>query len=1003
MDRAYEKIFVAASIPVLRIAAGSQVVSANPAFLRRYGYTPSDFDHSPSLDRCISRDSDDAPTGLVFAGNGDAFMVSFEEIELATESLLIVDDGKGGSPIEERPAPASAEVLALFIEYAPAAIAMFDRNMCYVAASRKWIDDYHLDASTLVGLAHYEVFPEIGEKWKSVHRRGLDGEVLRCEEDPFARSDGSVQWIRWEVRPWRDNEGMVGGILIFSEDISALKNAEVEQSRLAGALRLMHEISVLNASEPDRWTFLGNICNLLAGSGEYAGAWIGYLEGERRLRLGGLAGRAFDAQSVSAIVKGPTLPRCCDLVLSEGTPLLIRDPSRECTGCNAVGIECGSSALAAPLRFRNHEYGVLVASTAAIIDKSGKELELFGEIAESIALALHAREIEDEQGRTSRALIESEVLFRGIFDQAAIGIGELDAEGKWLRVNRKFAEMLGYSHDELQGRGYRQLMKPDEAERILDALTSLGCGEVREVMLESSFETRSGINLPVSIAISLTKLSSQSPNRYTFVAADISGRKKAEAERQESRSKLKAAIESIADAISISDASGNFIDFNEAFATFHRFSSKEECAGTFAAYPGILDVSLEDGNLATVDQWAVPRALRGEIGTNVIYNLRRKDTGESWVGSYSFAPIRDEYGNMVGSIVVARDVTERLRTIEALIESERRFSRIFNSSPAAITISRFSDGTFLDVNDAYLRLFGFGRKEVVGSNAIKLQIWSTGQRSEIVLPLREKRHVDGAQVTARTKQGEIKHLLASLEMVDLNNEPCVLSILVDITERKQAEERLSRSLQEKDALLRELYHRTKNNMAVIIAMLDLQAAIIGDDNLTAAFTAAERRIQSMAIVHQKLYEAMDLSRINLGSYIRDLVEYARQSYCQTTSKVEIVEELQDVGILIDSAVPCSLVLNELLSNAFLHAFPGGRSGTIRVGLRKDEDDTIEIMVEDDGVGLPAGFDWQQGGQFGLQTVLNLGSYQLHGDISLASGSGVAWRVRFKDNLYQPRV
>ena len=161
--------------------------------------------------------------------------------------------------------------------------------------------------------------------------------------------------------------------------------------------------------------------------------------------------------------------------------------------------------------------------------------------------------------------------------------------------------------------------------------------------------------------------------------ADITERKHAEEALRESRTKLEAALESMTDAVFISDAEGNFIDFNQEFATFHRFNNKEEAARTFAEYPEILDVFFADGKPAPVDQWAVPRALRGERVTNAVYILRRKDTGETWVGSYSFAPIRDEDGTIIGSVVIGRDITEQKRAEDALRDSEARFSAMANN------------------------------------------------------------------------------------------------------------------------------------------------------------------------------------------------------------------------------------------------------------------------------------------------------------------------------------
>ena len=120
----------------------------------------------------------------------------------------------------------SEEQLRLFIEHAPASLAMFDQKMRYISVSRRWLRDYNLGGRDLTGLSHYEVFPEITDYWKRVHQRGLDGEVVRADTDRFERADGSIQWLRWEVLPWRDVSGEVAGIVVFTEDISELKQAE---------------------------------------------------------------------------------------------------------------------------------------------------------------------------------------------------------------------------------------------------------------------------------------------------------------------------------------------------------------------------------------------------------------------------------------------------------------------------------------------------------------------------------------------------------------------------------------------------------------------------------------------------------------------------------------------------------------------------------------------------------------------------------------------------------
>ncbi|MGE0814990.1 MAG: PAS domain-containing protein [Vicinamibacterales bacterium] len=135
------------------------------------------------------------------------------------------DHGEGG----RRPDPAfAAPNLQRFVEDAPTAMAMFDRDVRYLAASRRWIADYQLQSTALIGRSHYEIFPEIPERWRQVHERALAGEVVRASDDAFVRENGDTQWLNWEVRPWFESAGTVGGIVMFAEDVTARKRAELE-------------------------------------------------------------------------------------------------------------------------------------------------------------------------------------------------------------------------------------------------------------------------------------------------------------------------------------------------------------------------------------------------------------------------------------------------------------------------------------------------------------------------------------------------------------------------------------------------------------------------------------------------------------------------------------------------------------------------------------------------------------------------------------------------------
>src|SRR5688572_19386350 len=137
----------------------------------------------------------------------------------------------------------SSELLHLFIDQAPVAIAMFDRDMCYIAASRRWVSYYGLEGRKLRGLCHYDVFPDIPDRWREIHGRCLGGEVISAEEDRYDRAGGEVQWLRWEVRPWCRGDGSIGGLTIFAEDITR---------RIEDSMRAKAHILQLNAQLEQR-------------------------------------------------------------------------------------------------------------------------------------------------------------------------------------------------------------------------------------------------------------------------------------------------------------------------------------------------------------------------------------------------------------------------------------------------------------------------------------------------------------------------------------------------------------------------------------------------------------------------------------------------------------------------------------------------------------------------------------------------------------------------------
>jgi PAS domain S-box-containing protein/excisionase family DNA binding protein len=227
-----------------------------------------------------------------------------------------------------------------------------------------------------------------------------------------------------------------------------------------------------------------------------------------------------------------------------------------------------------------------------------------------------------------------------------------------------------------------------------------------------------------------------------------------------------------------------------------------------------------------------------------------------------------------------------------------------------------------------------------------------------------------------------------------------VNVLVDISERQRTElalreheARLTVALHEKEVLLKEIHHRVKNNLQVICSLLNLQGDLIEDTALRARFQEGEQRIQTMALIHETLYQVSDMASFHLAPYVRRLGEALLRAYGGEEGRVTLTTHLENLALPLDSAVPCGLILHELLSNALKHAFPGGQVGAITLDLRAEPDQHVTLRVADTGVGVPEGFDLHQSDSLGLQLVCML-TEQLGGTLTVARDRGTAWTLIF---------
>lgn len=238
---------------------------------------------------------------------------------------------------------------------------------------------------------------------------------------------------------------------------------------------------------------------------------------------------------------------------------------------------------------------------------------------------------------------------------------------------------------------------------------------------------------------------------------------------------------------------------------------------------------------------------------------------------------------------------------------------------------------------------------------------------------------------------------------DEHNQPLEwIGYCVDIDDRKQIEEQLKASLAEKEILLQEIHHRVKNNLNIIISLLNLQSSYINDDAILEMFLDSQSRIRTMALIHEQLYGSETLARIDFADYIHKLVHHLAAAHQSTLNKIEISVSVMPIGLNLETATPCGLLINELLINAFKHAFPEGRSGKISVIL-SCQDQQMQLMVQDTGVGIAPDLDWRTCSTLGLRLVRLL-ARQLEAELTHErTKTGTCFRLRFSELAYETRL
>ena len=354
-----------------------------------------------------------------------------------------------------------------------------------------------------------------------------------------------------------------------------------------------------------------------------------------------------------------------------------------------------------------------------------------------------------------------------------------------------------------------------------------------------------------------------------------------------------------------------------------------------------------------------------------------------------------------------QDITERKSSEQALAASEAKYRELVETANSVI-IRWDKQGIIRFINEYGLGFFGYTAEEMLGREVRILlpKVEANSGRdvddlvSDILIHPEQHTYVPNENIT---KDGRIVWVAWTNKAIldEQQNVREILAIGNDVTSLKEIEkalresqERLRMSLAEKEILLKEIHHRVKNNMQVISSLVSLQADEIKDATMREVLLDVTHRVRSMAMVHEKLYQSADLARIEFDDYTRSLIGYLWRAHGTAASGIRLTADLEPVSLPINSAVPCGLILSELVSNALKHAFRDRDAGRVTVSLGESENGRVHLSVHDDGVGLPVGFDWTQAQSLGLRLVQMLAG-QLRATVEFGSETGARFNVAFE--------
>jgi PAS domain S-box-containing protein len=632
-----------------------------------------------------------------------------------------------------------------------------------------------------------------------------------------------------------------------------------------------------------------------------------------------------------------------------------------------------------------------------------------------------------ERSRARELLQESEARFRSVTQSAPEAIFTADQQGNILSWNKGAQTTFGYTEEQAVGQPLTMLMTERHREPIrLAVVERVSATPSRLIGRTQEFHGLRKDKSEFPLEISLSKWRTANGTFFSAIIRDITARKRAEESVKMSEAMFKGLFSSAPDALVVVTREGRIFRLNgQAEKTFGY--REEEVLGE--SVECLIAQGVREQFVAHRSDYlsaAKPPPRTGPMELAA----RRKDGSEFPVDIMLGTLQTDRHQLLLATI---RDITARKRAEEELQrahdelelrvqertgelaaanhelrrseEYHRAISHLTSDFCFAVKVHPQGAIELDSVTEGFAKVTGYTLDEINerGGWGALVHPDDLPIISRSIAQWRARRE-DQQEIRTMRKDGVIRWLHYYSRPVTASEDGDVFSIIgaaQDVTERKRAEYKIRASLEEKEMLLREVHHRVKNNLQVISSLLTLQSQRIKDRQAQAIFKESQNRVKSIAAIHQKLVRSSDLGHIDFGDYIRNLVNDLFRSYGVDTDKIKLAIDVNGLQLGIDTAIPCGLIINELVTNALKHAFPEGKAGEIGIVLHPDGPDFYSLTVTDDGGRFPKDLDIHDTNSLGLQIVQAL-SQQLEGSLEVSTNGGTAFHIRFKELQYRER-